>query len=146
MNLDFVKFENILRGNSCHITQARRAVFTALLENDILAMNELAEIVKMSADRTSVYRAIDLFKRLGIVNKVQIGWKYKVELSEIFFRHHHHISCLGCGQIIVIHEDEHIEKIIAELARKYHVHRATHQLEIQGYCAKCTRRGRPQSN
>lgn len=101
-------------------------------------MRDLEKTVASSIDRTSIYRAIELFGRLGIIHKIQIGWKYKIELSDIFVEHHHHITCLGCGKIIAIHEDTQIESLINEISKKQGFSQPTHQLEVQGYCAGCT--------
>lgn len=88
-------------------------------------------------DRASLYRVISLFENLGIVERLYIGWKYKIELSGIFSPHHHHITCLKCGKLVVLKEDSEIEQLIASLAAKNHITAAHHQLEIQGYCEKC---------
>ena len=130
-------FESILRKNGDHITYARKQVFGALYGKDPQSMNELYRTLKDEIDRTSIYRAIDLFVRLGIVHKIQIGWKYKLELSDVFVDHHHHITCLRCGRVVAVREDERIETLIAEIARAHHMNSPIHQLEIQGYCERC---------
>lgn len=88
-------------------------------------------------DRASLYRTIDLFERLGIVQRIYIGWKYKIELSDIFTHHHHHISCLGCGKVVAITEENEIESLIHDLAARHGFSAQTHQLEIRGYCQQC---------
>ena len=88
-------------------------------------------------DRASLYRTIKLFETLGIVNRVPDGWKYKLELSDLFSVHHHHLSCLKCGLIIDIDDDQALEAQISQLAGRYQFAPSRHQLEIQGYCQKC---------
>jgi Fe2+ or Zn2+ uptake regulation protein len=78
-----------------------------------------------------------MFEQVGIVQRVYVGWKYKIELTDIFSHHHHHISCLGCHKLIAIKEDEQIEKLIQELATAHQVVAISHQLEVQGYCTTC---------
>lgn len=131
-------FEKILRNNSLHVTHARGVVFAALWGEEPQSMHELESAVGGMIDRTSIYRSVELFNRLGIVRKIQIGWKYKIELSDIFTAHHHHISCLGCGKVIAIHEDRRIEDLISRLATAHQFTRPVHQLEIQGYCPACS--------
>lgn len=131
--------EKILRNNSLNVTSARKTVFISLWNKEPQSMRDIEKSVASSIDRTSIYRAIELFNRLGIIHKIQIGWKYKIELSDIFVDHHHHISCLGCGKIIAVHEDAEIENLINEISKKHGFRQPTHQLEIQGYCADCTR-------
>lgn len=101
----------------------------------------MAEIVAMSKeiDRVSVYRIIELYEKLGIVRRITIGWKYRLELSDIFLNHHHHISCLGCGRIVAIKEDDDIENLIKRLGETSGFRQISHQLELQGYCSNCQR-------
>ncbi len=140
------KFEQILRKNGDSVTAARRQVFTALYGHEPQSMLELQKRLDGKVDRVSIYRAIELFSRLGIANKIQIGWKYKVELSDVFIAHHHHISCLGCGKVFAIHEDERIEQLIAEIAAANNITQPAHQLEIQGYCSRCARGAKSRSD
>lgn len=127
----------VLKANGLHVTNARKQVFLALHHKEPQSMNSLYQCLKDKIDRTSIYRTIALFEKLHIINKIYIGWKYKIELSDAFSDHHHHISCLGCGTIIAVKEDHRIEHLIAELAKKHNIYRPTHQLEIQGYCKRC---------
>src|SRR6266545_4326582 len=92
-------FKQILRDHHQSITGPRMAVFEALLGEEPLSMRELAEKVR-GIDRASVYRAIDLFERLGIVQRLNTGWKYKLELTDKFAEHHHHLTCVNCGRTI----------------------------------------------
>jgi Fur family ferric uptake transcriptional regulator len=137
MNPALLLFEKILRTNSLSITNARKKVFLALLGNEPQSMRDIERSINKSINRTSIYRVIELFDKLGLIHKVQIGWKYKIELSDVFVGHHHHISCLGCGKVIAIHEDKSIERLIHELAATHNIQRPVHQLEIQGYCEGC---------
>lgn len=128
---------DILKSNSLRVTSARLAVFAALVNQPPRSVHSIVQQVGASADRVSVYRTVKLFETLGILQRVTIGWKYRLELSDLFTSHHHHITCLGCAKIIPIHEHEKIEQLIDELAQKYEVHAEMHQLEIQGYCKTC---------
>jgi len=101
-------------------------------------MRELTERAGDAIDRASLYRTIDLFEKLGIVQRIYIGWKYKIELSDAFVHHHHHISCLGCGKIVAITEENEIERLIHDLAAKHGFTAENHQLEVRGYCQRCT--------
>lgn len=87
-------------------------------------------------DRASVYRAVELFERLGIVQRLNMGWKYKLELTDKFAAHHHHLSCNNCGKTITMNEAS-LEKIIESLAREHHFKPTAHQIEIQGLCQAC---------
>jgi Fur family transcriptional regulator, ferric uptake regulator len=80
-----------------------------------------------------------LFERLGIVQRLQIGLKYKLELSAAFSHHHHHLSCTRCGAIIPFEEDPALEKRLALLATAKNFQPIDHQLEIRGFCSNCTK-------
>ena len=100
-------------------------------------MHQLAEKVR-EADRASVYRAVDLFERLGIVQRLNTGWKYKLELTDMFADHHHHLTCVNCGRTIAMNETE-LETAIARLAARHNFRPTSHQIEVQGLCQSCQR-------
>lgn len=101
-------------------------------------MRELTLACRGKLDRASLYRTIGLFEKLGVVQRIYIGWKYKVELSDIFTHHHHHISCTHCGRIVAITEEDDIEQLISNLAAKHGFTAQQHQLEIRGLCKTCS--------
>lgn len=125
-----------LRQAGYSLTKPRLAVFKSLENSEPLTMHELIERTP-AIDRATVYRVIELFQELGIVKRLQIGWKYKLELSDAFNPHHHHLSCTNCGKTIVIHEDKTIEQLIHQLASSNNFKLTDHQLEIQGLCQNC---------
>ena len=127
----------ILKDNSLRITDARILVFDLLWDNEPQIMNQLEKRAKGSIDRVSIYRTISLYEKLGLVQRIIVGWKYKLELSDVFTMHHHHISCLGCGRVVSIQEGKVIEKLIDSCADKYGITAIRHQFELQGYCKTC---------
>jgi Fur family transcriptional regulator, ferric uptake regulator len=133
--------KDLLKRNGQSVTTTRLAVFEALSGQEPLSMHELVERVR-SADRASVYRTIDLFERLGIVQRLNTGWKYKVELSDKFAAHHHHLTCTHCGATTPMNEAE-LETVIDRLARNHGFRPMAHQIEIQGICSNCQRRPGP---
>jgi Fur family transcriptional regulator, ferric uptake regulator len=130
-------FDKILKGAGYSLTAARKLVFELLESDEPQSMHQLLERTGGRIDRASLYRVIRLFEELGIVQRVNIGWKYKLELTDIFNDHHHHISCMHCGKIIAIKENEQIEALIHAFSEKYKISAEKHQLEIQGYCENC---------
>lgn len=100
-------------------------------------MHDLGIQLNGTIDRASLYRTIGLFEKLGIVHRIYMGWKYKVELSDIFAHHHHHITCTQCGKIVALKEVEQLERMLAALAKRYNFEAQSHQLEIQGLCEQC---------
>ncbi len=126
-----------LKNSRNSVTKTRSLVFIALLEKEPQSMGELYQTLKNKLDRASLYRTIDLFERLGIVQRLQIGWKYKIELSDTYNYHHHHISCGRCSMTIPVREDLTLEAGIKSLAMEYGFSGISHQLEIRGICQNC---------
>ena len=125
-----------LKASGYSFTKQRRMVFDCLILNHPIAMHELLIKLNDSMDPVSVYRTIDLFEKLNIVQRINFGWKYKLELTDNFVNHHHHLLCLGCGKVININQAE-IETFIGYTAAKQGFLASSHQLEIQGYCRSC---------
>lgn len=125
-----------LKQHGQSLTMPRRLVFAALEGEEPLTMNQVVKRCP-TIDRASVYRAIALFERLGIVQRLQAGWKYRLELSDAFHAHHHHASCLQCGQTIPLHENLALEQLLQSLAAVHHFKLERHQLELQGLCQNC---------
>lgn len=90
-----------------------------------------------SVDRSSVYRAVELFERLGIVQRLNTGWKYRIELTDKFAAHHHHVTCTHCGRTVPLEETE-LEAFIEQLAARHGFQPSGHQIEIQGLCQQCS--------
>jgi Fe2+ or Zn2+ uptake regulation protein len=129
-------FEDKLRASGQSVTAARKAVYAALQDQEPLTMRELVECVQ-TVDKASVYRTISLFEKLGIVQRLQTGWKYKLELTDDFHEHHHHATCLICEKSFVLPEDESLESEVRKLVNGLGFTIKSHQLEIQGNCTNC---------
>jgi Fur family ferric uptake transcriptional regulator len=131
------QFKTTLKSHGKSVTKARLAVFEVLSEHESLTMRELAQYVDQAIDRASIYRAISLFEKLGIVQRIQIGWKYRLELSDTFSPHHHHLHCITCGKLVSLQENENLELLINNLAATAGFKLTQHQLELAGYCRDC---------
>lgn len=130
-------FLKTLKTNKYSVTATRKLVFEALQHEEPLSMAELHAKLDGMVDRASLYRAISLFEELGMVQRLQIGWKYKLELTDDFNFHHHHIACKNCGLTLPVREDVTLEASIRTLAMEYGFTEVTHQLEIRGLCPRC---------
>lgn len=133
------QFKTTLKTGKQSLTKSRLAVFKALQDKEPQTMREVVEACKGQVDRASVYRTIALFEKLGVVQRLQIGWKYKLELSDAFHHHHHHLTCSKCGRTIPLPEDRQLEARLHTLSRTQNFIMKGHQLEIQGLCADCTK-------
>ena len=131
--------KNILSDKGYKLTKARENTFSALLSPEPQSMATLIEKSHNKVDRVTMYRNIDLFEKLGIVNRIYVGWKYKLELSDNFMDHHHHLSCLSCGKVIDIEDEQHINEFIKSVTDKFNFTPRHHQFEIDGFCDVCSK-------
>jgi len=128
-----------LRDSGYSATATRRTIFSALQHQEPLGMREL--IARLPGiDRASVYRNIALFEQLGIVQRLQTGWKYKLELAGDFHEHHHHATCLNCGVLTIIPEIIELEQTVQKIGKIFNFRLMQHQLELQGYCERCSQK------
>jgi Fe2+ or Zn2+ uptake regulation protein len=137
MTPELVKLKDTLKTNGYSLTAPRQSVFRVLSAHEAQTMAELIARVGKDVDRASIYRIIALFEALGIAKRLPIGWKYKLELSDDFIRHHHHFSCKKCGRTFPLPEDRILEAGIDSLAIAQEFQPEEHQLEISGLCANC---------
>lgn len=128
--------QEILQNNGHSITKQRRLIFEILNANDPLTIKEIYNLSQDLIDRASVYRIIDLFEKTNIVRRSNIGGRYKIELSDNFTAHHHHLTCMNCHKVTIINDPE-IELLVDNIVAKHHFRPKDHQLEIQGYCDSC---------
>ncbi len=89
------------------MTSARKAILNVLSHtiDHLTAEDVYLQVHKIYPDigLASVYRTLDLLVRIGIVFKLDFGLgKAEYELAEDVKgkKHHHHLVCTGCGQVI----------------------------------------------
>jgi Fur family transcriptional regulator, ferric uptake regulator len=130
--------KTILKENGSSLTRTRQLIFDLMINQEPQSMQVLAQRAKDEVDRATVYRTVELFERIGIVNRLNIGWKYKVELSDLFADHHHHMHCERCGKIIDMPANPMLETMIDTVAGKTNFSPRGHSLEIYGLCPACS--------
>jgi Fe2+ or Zn2+ uptake regulation protein len=125
-----------LRAHGYSLTSARQLVAQILWEQKPQTMAQIVAKADGRIDRVSIYRTVKLFEQLGLANRVNVGWKYQIELAGPLSHHHHHLTCLHCHKVIAINQPS-IERLISRLSTEHNFQPTQHQLEIQGYCQKC---------
>lgn len=130
------KFKEILKTGKYLITRQRLELFKYLQAHPEVTTNKLIDTLN-SQDQATIYRSIKLFEDLGIVNRLQMGWNSRLELSSQFRDHHHHMTCTKCNKVIAWEEDPAIELRIQTIALKNGFSPQDHQLEIRGLCQNC---------
>lgn len=130
----------ILRTQKMRLTQRRRAFVLVMLEahTPISVSDILLRLAKKGsgADKTTVYRELERFQTLGIIQVVDLGDRKKY--YEVVSKHHHHLVCVECDQIEAIDIDE--SKLFREEKKASQEKRFTilrHSLEFFGVCQNC---------
>lgn len=129
----------LLKKNGSSLTKTRKLVFDLLLNQEPQSMQVVVKRAEGKVDRATIYRTIELFERLGIVHRLNIGWKYKVELSDVFQGHHHHFYCTNCSKTYSLPANSMLETMIDSMAVKDGFAPRGHQLEVYGLCQNCTK-------
>lgn len=134
--VEFTKFKTLLRNRQLFVTKPRLRLFGLLHHHPEVSMKQLIKLAEKN-DQATVYRNLNLFEELGIINRLHLGWHSKIELSDMFQHHHHHFTCLKCGLVTTLPENQVIERELVLLARSQGFVSADHQLEIRGSCSSC---------
>lgn len=134
--MEVKQFKAVLKKHGFSVTQPRLRLFKLLQHQPAVTMQKLISLL-VSHDQATVYRSIDLFEKLGIVNRLRLGWQTKIELSDIFRHHHHHFTCIKCGRVFTLPDDPIIERRIARISQDKNFTMVDHQLEIRGHCPRC---------
>jgi Fur family transcriptional regulator, ferric uptake regulator len=132
------KYRRTLAEHRYSKTKSREKVFVALLDQNPMSIGELARKLRGEVDRASVYRTVELFEQIGIIERIPMGWKYKLELSDEFTEHHHHISCVQCNVVVDIEENNRLENQLQQMALSVGFTPVNHHLEIRGICRNCS--------
>ena len=98
--------------------------------------------LKPGISYSTVYRALKLLVSCGLANECSFdntAVRYEpAHRSE----HHDHLICRVCGRIIEFENDK-IERLQRDVARKYGFSVSAHKLQLYGECNKCkSSRGR----
>lgn len=136
MSSPIQQMKTTLKSHGYSFTKPRRQLFATLQAHESQTMHQLVAHCP-DMDRATVYRNIELFEELGVVQRLQIGWKYRLELTDSFVHHHHHLSCTKCGAVIALVEDAELETRLLALAAANNFQANDHQLEIRGLCSAC---------
>lgn len=128
-----------LRRSDCRITAVRRTVLEALAaDSGHMTAPDLVAAVHARAPqigRASVYRALELLTRLGVVQASTLGGGSATYMLAPA-GHHHHLVCRACGRTIEFDECA-LGEIAGRLAAAFGFQIEGHLVEVYGRCAEC---------
>jgi len=95
-----------------------------------------------SISQATVYRSLNLFKELGLVEEMRLGkirCYYEIKQSP----EHQHLVCRGCSKVLEF-QNPHFQKLI-EAVRQEHGFKVTKaELYLEGYCPECEEKDKTQ--
>ncbi len=111
-----------------------------LLEKKPISVPEIQNILakkKLFPNKTSLYRLLKKLKETNFIEEVMLN--NKTIFYEIKTHHHHHFTCLNCGKIECI-KDNNLEEEVLELEKKLFQKGFSikdHNFFITGKCLQC---------
>jgi Fe2+ or Zn2+ uptake regulation protein/TusA-related sulfurtransferase len=123
-----------LRADGRRITQERKLLLRIIEKTPHLGATDIYELARKEDPKISlstVYRTVNLFESLGLVEANPLGENH--DHYEVHLQEHYHLVCLDCGRVMDIPASESIR----QLARDYNFEIAGVKLEIYGYCEDC---------
>lgn len=129
------KFKQLLHDSGHSVTAVRTEVFMFLRDRGPINTRALTEGLP-SIDRASIYRTLNLYRELDVIQDIVTGGRKMIELSDRFNAHHHHLSCTKCRATKII-TDQLLEQYLNQLAKKNGYSPVSHQVEISGLCGEC---------
>ena len=83
----------------------------------------------------TVYRSLNLFKQLGLVDERRLGklrCYYEIKQST----EHQHLLCQGCGKVIEF-QNPYLNKLIKAVQREHGFKITKAEVYLEGYCPNC---------
>ncbi len=139
--MDYLEYASEkLRAGGYRITAPRTRVL-ALLDGEERALSPYdirdrlgRQRVKM--DVVTVYRALEVLERLGLVHRVYSTGGYVRCWRSDLGEHHHHLVCTDCGRIVEITGDP-MEQVVDRVEGESGYRVTGHILELVGLCRGC---------
>ena len=123
-----------------HFLTAQRRLLLDLIRDaeghlDAKELYQRARAIDESIGSATVYRSLNLFKQLGLVDERRLGklrCYYEIKQSP----EHQHLLCQGCGKVIEF-QNPHFQKLIEAVQREHGFKITKAELYLEGYCPNC---------
>lgn len=128
-----------LRRSGYKVTRARRMVLEALIAatGHVTASDVVARVQARApgVGRASVYRALGLLSRLGLVQASGLG-SATTTYTLAPAGHHHHLVCVHCHKTVEF-DDCYLADLQQQLAERFGFQINGHLVELYGQCLDC---------
>lgn len=134
---------NEVEARGIRITSQRRTLIEVIQHAeshlDAASLLSLARERDPNIDRATVYRTLELLKRLGLIDELDLmhlnGEKHYYEVKTQ--RNHMHLACFNCGLIEELASPT-FERLKQEISARNQFEIQVMRLEVGGLCKKCT--------
>lgn len=148
MSHETIDYFEILHSKGYRVTPQRVVILDAVCEGGghttVGEIYARAKRMDPAIDRSTLYRALDLFQQVGLVVSAEIGTGEKVyEVAES--EAHYHLICRGCGHTEII-DHELIHPLFEMIEQRYRFAIQTDHHVIFGECATCQQNDETRKN
>jgi Fur family ferric uptake transcriptional regulator len=122
---------------------ARRAVIELLSRQECaLSALEIEDRLRdagRQVGRASIYRVLEELEELGLVTRLDLGTgTARFEAADpAGDRHHHHLLCDDCGDLVPFSDAE-LERVIGRVSRRLPYAVSGHDVTLHGSCDSCS--------
>lgn len=129
--------DNPIKGYT--LTNQRRLLLEVL--GDAGGHIDAKELYRRASDRdesispATVYRSLNLFKELGLIQEMRLGkirCYYEIKHSS----EHQHMMCRGCGKVMEF-QNPYFQKLIEAVQEEHGFNVTKAELYLEGDCAEC---------
>ncbi len=128
----------LLRKSGYKATPSRLAILGIFKKaRKPLSAQEVIDALPRSADQATVYRTLKSLNGKGVLKQIDLRHNHAhYELADL--AEHHHLICLACGKIEIVHHCG-MEETQARILRssKHFAEIRQHALEFYGVCKSC---------
>jgi len=130
-----------------HFLTTQRCLLLELIRDaeghiDAKELYQRARARDESIGPATVYRSLNLFEELGLVNEIRLSkvrCYYEIKQSP----GHQHLVCQGCGKVIEF-QNTHFQKLIKAVRREHGFKITKAELYLEGYCPECEEKEKTQ--
>ena len=138
---DTKDFKSTLHSKGLRLTGQRRLIRQVLEEAgrhlDAETVFERAHKRDERVSLATVYRTLQLFKEMGIIDQHFTSREHNREVYEpVGAEEHYHFSCLKCGKVVEF-QSALIDRARRQIARELGIHIIHGCACFEGYCAGC---------